>query len=220
MEIDMTNIAYTQEYKKYLKQYESIFDRLYYKEMERMELSAGYVVEESSYAGEMEGRNITASESVLKDCTGKELHRYRNIDTGGSFHTLIHHSDTGYYLIYKIDLYGYAVFDLSSGKEFVHIPAGPESFIWTGVNYNPENDLLVVSGCFWACPYGTHILDFSDPMKVTRWIDIHRLIDDGYEKYDDVDFDRWENDTLILKVYDNIAGQSKEMRLSKKEYMG
>ena len=212
MKIDMTNIAYTEEYNTYLNEYKAIFDDANYKETEIIDLSSEYSMEIISYSGSINGRNLTASENILKDHSGKETYRFRNMDTGGDFRKLITHSNGRQYLIHKTDLYGYGVFDLALGKEFRHIPKGPESFIWTDVDYNPSNNKLVVSGCFWACPYGTHILDFTNPMTETDWIDVQRIVDEDYEKYDDVDFSGWDGDMIILKVYDNDSRQTREIR--------
>ena len=40
-----------------------------------------------------------------------------------------------------------------------------EVFIWTGADYDPHTDLLAVTGCIWACPYSTIVLDFSCPLQ-------------------------------------------------------
>ena len=48
-----------------------------------------------------------------------------------------------------------------------------EVFIWTSADYDPGTDLLAVTGCIWACPYSTIVLDFSCPFQPPpeRWLD-------------------------------------------------
>lgn len=70
------------------------------------------------------------------------------------------------------------------------------------MHYDPESNLLAVSGCYWACPYSVALPDFSDPLTeqpVERWFDVHSIIDPDYEIYSDIDFERWENGILFLK---------------------
>ena len=91
-----------------------------------------------------------------------------------------------------------------------------ETFIWTDVHYDPESNLLAVSGCYWACPYSVIVLDFSEPMTeqpVEYWLDVRSIIDPNYELYDDIDFDRWENGALYLKG----EGKPEEIRMTVKQ---
>jgi hypothetical protein len=85
-------------------------------------------------------------------------------------------------------------------KKFFYVPKGPESFIWTDVHYNPQNNILAVSGCFWACPYGLILLDFSNPMAETKWVDVLENLDGVYDLYDGLDFVSWEDEKLIVKA--------------------
>jgi hypothetical protein len=116
------------------------------------------------------------------------------------------------------------VFDLTDKKDFHYIPKETETFIWTEIFYNSKNNVLIVSGCLWGCPYSTLMLDFNNPMRDTKWVDIHKEIDDEYWKYRGIDFVRWDNDNLILKadeVY-KCDGKDKsrsiEITISKEQY--
>ena len=89
-----------------------------------------------------------------------------------------------------------------------------EVFIWTSVNYDPSNDLLAVSGCIWAAPFSTIVLDFSHPLQVEpaeRWLDIRTLIDPDYDLYGDIEFVRWEDSALILRGSDVEDGAWREV---------
>ena len=214
----MKNIAYTVEYKTKHKQYEAVFIPENLKETEQFKIEHGYHAERKQYAGEVNGFNIQTSETVVFSPDNSEVYRYRNIDDNAEFITLIHHSNGRKYLIFRIDLYGYGVFDLADKKEFFFIPDEPETFIWTQVYYNPANDMLAVSGCIWACPFSLILLDFKDPMAETKWVDIHIKLDSGYEKYDDIDFVRWDKTALIVKAEEIIIVDGEEKSVQK-EFM-
>jgi len=151
---------------------------------------------------------MTSSETVLFAPSGAEVYRWRNLDDDGEFTEIIHHSDGRLYLLFRIDLYGYGVYDLTGQREFFYIPDEKETFIWTDVHYNPVNDRLAVGGCFWACPNGIHLLDFSEPMRETAWVDVLWELDGGYDTRDMLDFIRWEGSSLILESDDEILEEN------------
>lgn len=134
---------------------------------------------------------------------------WRNLDTGGEFATMFPHSNGKHYLVFRVDLYGYGVLELESGKVLNYVPAEAypgdsegfqETFIWTEVAYDPESNLLAVSGCYWAAPYSVIIVDFSDPLaeqSTDRWLDVCTIIDPKFTGIDLVD---WQNSVLCLKV--------------------
>lgn len=71
------------------------------------------------------------------------------------------------------DLYGYSVLNLKTLECVHYIPSeshldNKETFIWCDVNYNINNNLLVVSGCYWATPYTLIVVDFTKPMEVVK----------------------------------------------------
>jgi hypothetical protein len=58
--------------------------------------------------------------------------------------------------------YGYEVVDFGR-HELHHIEENPgEDFIWTGVSLSPDQQLLAIEGCYWACPYQIRILDVRE----------------------------------------------------------
>jgi hypothetical protein len=113
------------------------------------------------------------------------------------------------YIFYKEDLYGYSVFEVDSKKSFNYYPAATykkqiETFIGTDIHYNKNNNVFAVGGCYWACPGDVFLIKINNPMEqFTGIINIHEIIDPGYEKYDDIDFEKWENNDIKLKIEDN-----------------
>ncbi len=109
-------------------------------------------------------------------------------------------------------LYGYSVLNLDSLQCMHFIPAESygtypdefkETFIWCDCFYNPENNLLAVDGCFWACPGDVIVLDFKDPMTAVEpndWHSIYRRYRCDDPDLDDIEFDSWDNDTLVCKA--------------------
>lgn len=189
------------------------------------ELSDGFSVRFQSFGGEISKLHLQMSEGVLLDPEGQGRFFWRNLDDDGEFASLVQHADGKCYMIFRFDLYGYGVLDLESLQEIRYLPPQSftavredfqESFIWTGVHYDSESNLLAVSGCFWACPYSVMVLDFSNPMTaqpVEGWLDVRSIIDPNYEIYDDIDFDRWENGILYLKG----EGEPRDIRLTVKQ---
>ncbi|MBK5145659.1 hypothetical protein I2494_18455 [Budviciaceae bacterium BWR-B9] len=218
--MDMTNIACTEKYQTQRKEQETIFTAANFQDSEVIQLSPEYRIEKNTYAQ----HNTSATENTLLNSKNDIIYRYRNLDDSGDFCKLITHSNGNLYLVFRIELYGYSVFNITENKAFHYIPEENETFIWTDILYNPLNNILVVSGCFWACPFGIHILNFSEPMIETTWVDIHKELEDGYDKYDDIDFARWENDNLILKaseIYqcgETSKSRNIEISISKRQY--
>jgi len=67
------------------------------------------------------------------------------------------------------------------------------------VEYHRESGLLAVSGCYWACPNSTVVLDFDDPLTPQeRWLELHEVLDPGYDRYDDLDFAGWDQERGLL----------------------
>jgi len=63
---------------------------------------------------------------------------------------------------------GQTVIELDTGRRRDFLPAEAakgHGFCWVSYYYAPEQRLVVVSGCYWACPYETRFYDFSDPME-------------------------------------------------------
>jgi hypothetical protein len=238
--IDMTNIAYTEEYREQYQQLASVFVPECKLESSTIALACGYAIKRTEFRGEIaytypdtfyseewRGRtldlNLSGYEDIVIDASGAEAYRYRNLDDDGAFQFpyLLRHANGHLYLLLRVELYGYGVFDFTDKKEFFHIPKGPESFIWTDVHYNPANDMLAVGGCFWACPSGRHLLDFRNPLQETKWVDVAEIL--GYDHCDDVNFVRWDGAALVVHADwladGKFAGRPKETRIEEEEYV-
>jgi hypothetical protein len=73
------------------------------------------------------------------------------------------------YLLYGEDYQGYSIVNLT--KEMYHV-FFPESgykgfgFCWTAVYPSPDNLVLAVDGCYWACSYELVLYDFRNPEEL------------------------------------------------------
>lgn len=215
----MENMACSEEYQSYRRELDAEWGTAQLEGEKTIRLSPNYRLYRKSYA---KGNRMQMSENEVLNEAGETVYRYRTADDDGEFAKIIAHRDGEEYLIFRIDLYGYSVLRLSDKKEFHFIPgeACPqeESFIWTGVHYNPENDMLAVSGCYWACPFGVLLLDFSHPLKQTPWVDVQAQLEGGYDVYDDVDFVCWRGTSLQLQA-DNIKlGCRESVLVTQQEY--
>lgn len=172
------------------------------------------------YEGKVDGCRIHGSECTLSDRTGKVLYHWRSLNNDGDFHRVIRHANGREYFLFRRDLYGYSVLDLASGEESHYLPYKSfpdrkqdfeETFIWTDVHYNPNGNVLAVSGCFWACPASVMLMDFSSPLSVNgNWVILHDAIDDGYDVYEDIEFVSWEADGSLTVICYNVSTEAKE----------
>ena len=207
----------TEKYKERMKMLdEYIFSRIMFDEPEReKELESGYLVRYYYYADEENCKPGYAPVDgeicrLFKD--DNLIFEWKNTDGHSRMASIIHHADGYTYFVFDEDLYGYSVLNLDSLQCMHFIPAESygtypdefkETFIWCDCFYNPENNLLAVDGCFWACPGDVIVLDFKNPMTAVEPNDWHSI----YRKYrcddpdlDDIEFDSWDNDTLVCKA--------------------
>lgn len=215
---NLQNAAYTKEYRVYRAKFEKLFVDALKTTSETIILTDGYKIEQTSYEGKIEECNLHGSSSILIDNDDNILHRWNNLDDNADFHTIIEHQDGRKYLIYREDLYGYSVYDLTHNRTFEYYPQcvldGKEYFIWTEVFYNRENNLLAVSGCIWGAPWSILLLDFEDPMKEPRFQkDIIDLLEGGYDNYDDATFISWDNQSLNVECYNWVKKEKEKIVL-------
>lgn len=234
----MINIAYTPEYQNARKEWETVFAPKNFTETESMQPVSGdceyrimhllrwakgmekYRIERSYYEAENDGQKLWGAETTIFDAAGTIVFQYRTDDDDADFIALIQHSNGHEYFLFRTGLYGYGVYDLAAKQEFCYIPDAPETFIWTDVHYNPTVNMLAVEGCFWACPMGVILLDFTDPMKESEWVDVTLALDRTYVKQDN--FSRWHNSSLMLKEdeagIDAKAGAPVELEITERQY--
>jgi hypothetical protein len=89
------------------------------------------------------------------------------------------------YLVTGQDYQGQTVIELDTGKRKDCLSDGAEEgygFCWAAYEFNASSQILVVSGCIWACPYEYRFYDFSDPMEGWPEIVSDTCIDD-WEKW-------------------------------------
>lgn len=141
------------------------------------------------------------------------------------FYQLISHRNGKEFLIFRQDLYGYSVLDIEKNEIMQFFPEcsydGIETFIWTGADYNLENNLLAVSGCYWACPYGVQLFSFENPMsEKPKCVDIISCLDGDYDVYGELIFLKWEKEDLHLEAFLVENSKSIEFVIPKEKYMG
>lgn len=220
MRTESKNIAYEKRYQDWRAQYDHLFaqENRYAQHDEQIPLMDGYSVRTKAYLHQGE-LHLSGSDNELLDKDGRVLYAWRNLDTDAQFCTMFRHSSGSRYLIFRIDLYGYSVLEVESRQVLHFIPSqvhpeqgqkAEEVFIWTSADYDPGSNLLAVTGCIWACPYSTIVLDFSQPLQPQppeRWLDMRSIVDPDDVRFDDIEFVRWEDDALILRGSDTENGQ-------------
>lgn len=219
----MKNVAYGDEYVTYFDRMGAVFCRENVVGEKVIHLSPPYLLKKRSYAGSVEEYGIHGSECDLLDGSGRLLYTIRNLNEAGEFFRVIRHGDGREYLVFRRDLYGYSVFCMNTMEDFHFIPEksflGGETFIWTDVFYNKENGLLAVSGCFWACPCGILLVDFSQPLQgVGEWVDVQGQLEGGYDRYDDLFFLEWRGTDLVLRAFHGQREKEEVLILSEGDY--
>lgn len=226
------NIAHEKRYRDWRAQYDALFapENGFPRQDEQFPLIDGYSVRSKAYFhnGDL---HLSGSENELLDIEGKVLYAWRNLDTDGEFCSLFRHRNGTHYLIFRTELYGYSVLEVESGQEMHYVPAcvhpeegqkAEEVFIWTSADYDPGTDLLAVTGCIWACPYSTIVLDFSHPLQLQppeHWLDLRHVVDPDDTRFDDIEFALWESDGLLLRGCDTEDGRWKEVRVPMEQLM-
>ena len=221
------NIAYEKRYRDWRVQYNTLFapENRCPQQDEQFSVMGGYSVRAKAYFhnGKL---HLSGSENELLDMDGRVLYVWRNLDMDGSFCTMFRHSNGRRYLLFRTELYGYSVLEVESGREMHYVPVcvhpeggqkAEEVFIWT---YDPGSGLLAATGCIWACPCSTIVLDFSQPLQPQppeRWLDVRSIVDPDDIRFDDIEFICWEDNTLILRGSDVEDGRWKEVQVSVKQ---
>lgn len=85
------------------------------------------------------------------------------------WHRFIQHPNGCEYLLCGEDYQGYSVINLTKGTTSVYFPIEGyqgTGFCWTAVYPSPDNLVLAVDGCYWACPYEIVFFDFVNPEQL------------------------------------------------------
>lgn len=186
----------------------------------------GYRREVVEYSTQNEEGKYFCSTNSIYDPMGKKLFEYTNLYHHPFFCTPVQHQNGHQYLLYKEDVYGYSVADMITGKTYQYYPAksftGGETFIATDVYYNPRNNIVAAEGCYWACPIDTFLFSFDTPMSgFASYLNLHLLLDEEYESFDDICFSAWQETSIKLKCYDvrRKPHQNIEMLVTQEDYL-
>lgn len=206
------NVYHTPQYQKFRQEQAFLFseDCLCQRPGKEPELPQGWTVCTSRYQGGL----YRAARHQLLDSGDQVVYTWDNINDDGEFYRLFPHANGNHYLVFREDLYGYSVLEVETGRTMHYIPEkswpldgrqGEETFIWTNVAYDAATNLLAVSGCYWACPNGTLLLDFADPLAEQDWkvwLDVQNVVDPDYDLYDDINLERFgKNGLLHFKTF-------------------
>lgn len=85
------------------------------------------------------------------------------------WHTWIPHPNGCEYLLCGEDYQGYSVINLTKETTSVYFPIEGyqgTGFCWTAVYPSPDNLVLAVDGCYWACPSEIVFFDFALPEQL------------------------------------------------------
>lgn len=99
------------------------------------------------------------------------------------------------YLITGSDYQGQTVIELDTGRVIDRVPRSASKglgFCWVDAIPSPSKTMLLVVGCFWACPFEVWLLDFTDPLMLPLPV-LRRM---GQE------FVRWEGETAIVLSFE------------------
>ncbi len=209
--LNLANAAYTDRYRLECEGQLFIFGNQNLVDTLVTDLPYGYRLEENLYVVKTEDNTTYSGRevSVFHNRADNALCTWKCYDDNAIFYDIIKHSDGNEYLLFRQELYGYSVYCLTTDVFFQYYPQsaldGEECFIWAGVEeYRPEENWLLVTGCYWACPWSIAIIDFENPLSIPRFqLDIRSHLAGDYFDFDDIYIDHWEDDVLHLKcLYD------------------
>lgn len=204
MKLDLNNAAYSEAYIKQCAELDELFVSENQIREHEITLSKGYYVLSSQFERIVGDVTENGSNSSLYNSEHKLVHQWRSYTFKDRLYKMIEHSDGNLYLFYRQELYGYSLFNITTGEAFQYYPQAAldevETFIITDVMYyDPIHEMLVTSGCYWAAPYSVMLLDFASPLNTPRYqIDVRSKIENGYYDYDDIDFVGCSGDELKL----------------------
>lgn len=84
------------------------------------------------------------------------------------------------YLVCGEDYQGQTVIELDTGRRRDYLPKEADDgvgFCWAGHTFDKAQQILVIDGCYWACPYEFRFFDFSNPMDGWPEIECEMMID-------------------------------------------
>jgi hypothetical protein len=188
-------------------------------------------LEISGYATKPDAWNY--SRGVVRDLNNVILADVKR-NYSSFWYTWIQHPNGCEYLLCGEDYQGYSVINLTKGTTKVYFPDegyGGTGFCWTAVYPSPDNLVLAVDGCYWACPYEIVFYDFTDPERLpllelgrltntlngSSWLDNQRfnvMREVEFRLSDDTAYESLsEAEQEILDHTPNSTGSRKEERI-------
>lgn len=205
------NMYGTEEYNRYINKIKYVLDEKYFTERKSYKLPEDYTLETAVYA-DIEKQVVKAAmvKCALKK-SGKTVYEYLSSDDHVKpFTEFFTHRNGHRYYPFHIALYGISYLELDTLKVNNYIPEGfqheydypfGESFIITDLHYDINTGMIAYGGCYWAGTADVMSGIFDDPMNFApRLISLHAVIDPEYEIYDDIDFERWEGNAIVVKA--------------------
>ncbi len=108
------------------------------------------------------------------------------------------------------------IIDLDAAREY-ETPGDPYdggAFCWAQCYLSPDESLLVVDGCIWACPYEYRFFDFTDPAN--GWAELPVVGGEGWVEVEGEHTPVWHDDGAIEIVAtdadDHVIGRTRLRR--------
>ncbi len=221
--IDYTNVFGSDRYLEDVKKYLYLEDEKYLEDECKIEIEDGISLLQKSYLHKDGIKHLfLARYYIQKD--GETIYSYISVDGHHiPYKKFIHHKNGHRYYPHHVDLYGISYIDIDTLEVFHYVPKGydndydvccGESFIITGVHYDANTNLVAYEGCYWADTMDVMVGDLTNPLDFNpRLISLHKIVDPEYEEVDDVDFYKWNADSLSVKLDDGEIRDVETQRL-------
>lgn len=135
--------------------------------------SGKYILTVTPFSTTKGGWNYT--QGIVAAADGSPIEEVRRNYSHFPFLFVEGHPNGHDYLICGEDYQGQTVIELDTGKRRELLPKEAKKghgFCWASYEYHEPSQMLMVNGCFWACPYEFRFYDFSDPMNGWPELDI------------------------------------------------
>ncbi len=198
-----SNVFGSDRYNETVKEYLYLEDEKYFEDECTIELDDGISLVQKDYVHKDNFRYLYLSRYYIQR-DGETIYSYISVDGHHIPHKeIIYHKNGHKYYPHHIDLYGISYVDIDTLEVFHYVPNGccGESFIITDVHYDANTNLIAYEGCYWAGTTDVMVGDLSNPLDFNpRLISVHEIIDPEYEEVDDVNFYKWNEDLLSVKL--------------------
>lgn len=224
--VDYTNVFGSDRYNEDVKKCLYLEDEKYFEDECEIEIGDGISLFQKNYLHNDGVRYFFMSRYYIQK-DGEIIYSYISVDGHHIPHKkLIYHKNGHRYYPHHVDLYGISYIDVDTLEVFNYVPKGydndydvccGESFIITGVYYDSNTNLVAYEGCYWAGTMDVMVGDLTNPLDFNpELVSIHEMIDPEYKETDDVDFDKWNEDSLSVKL-DN--GEIRNVEIQKLSYL-